>query len=313
MEDVLYLSICIPTYNRAEYLDRTIISIVTQPIFLQTNHIEIVISDNCSVDNTTEIVTKYIVKYGEKIKYYRNDTNIGEANVEAVLKLGNGVFLKLNNDTLNHFNNSLNLIIDFLKQNIKGKPELFFSNGLVKKNRKLNHTSINSFIRTTSFYSTWIACFGIWKDDIDKIENFNTIIKEKLISKVLFELIIKKQSIVIENSKIFKTDPPANKGGYNYYEVFVANYINILNYYYKKNYISKKVLFLEKVKLFIKFLIPWTLILQDRNNGIFFTTSNGFKIIWKQYKFHPILYIGILYYILKKIKKISISNFIKYR
>ena len=311
MEDILYLSICIPTYNRAEYLDRTISSIVTQTVFFQTGEVEIVISDNCSTDNTTEIVNKYIVQYGDKIKYYRNDTNIAEANVEAVLKLGNGIFLKLNNDTLNHLNNSLILILDFVKQNIKSKPELFFSNGLIKSNNELNHVSISSFISTTSFYSTWIACFGIWKQDINQIENFNTIISEKLIIYVLFDLIKKKKRIVFENSNIFKTDSPANKGGYNFYEVFAVNYINILKYYNNERQISDKVLFFEKAKLMIKFLIPWTLVLQDKDSGIAFTTNKGFKIIWNQYKFHPILYAGVLYYSIKRFQIYITSIFIK--
>lgn len=311
MEDILYLSICIPTYNRAEYLDRTINTIVSQTVFSQTREVEIIISDNCSTDNTTEIANKYIFQYGDKIKYYRNETNIAEANVESVLKLGNGIFLKLNNDTLNHLDNSLIHILCFVKQNINKKPELFFSNGLIKKNKKYNHKKIDSFINTTSFYSTWIACFGIWKEDIVKIENFNLIIKEKLITMVLFELIIKKQSILIENSKIFETDPPANKGGYNFYEVFVGNYINILKLYNKKNYISYKVLFLEKIKLMLKFIIPWTLIFQDKNHGISFTTINGAKITWNQYKFHPILYIGIVYFFARKFQKYFLSNFIK--
>jgi glycosyltransferase involved in cell wall biosynthesis len=57
------LSICIPTFNRAYILEKTLHSIVSQKIFQDTNEIEVIVSDNCSSDNTFEIVNKYIKKY----------------------------------------------------------------------------------------------------------------------------------------------------------------------------------------------------------------------------------------------------------
>lgn len=305
MDRIIYLSICIPTFNRADYLDTTLSSIVTQQVFFETEQVEIVISDNNSTDNTTKVVNKYILHYGDKVKYHRNKTNIAEANIEAVLKLGKGLFLKLNNDTLNHKNNSLILILDFVKKNMNNKPELFFSNGLIKRNKEL--IDLNSFINNISFHSTWIACFGVWKEDIIQINNFNSIVEDKLITRVLFELINKKKMIVFENSNIFKSNSPEDKGGYNFFEVFAGNYIDILHYYYNENNISSKVLFFEKAKLIMKFLIPWALVLHDRNSKYTFISNNGLKIIWDQYKFHPILYLGIFYYLFKKFKKIRIN------
>lgn len=42
---MVLLSICIPTYNRAKYLDITLNRITQEDIFLNTDKIEIVISD----------------------------------------------------------------------------------------------------------------------------------------------------------------------------------------------------------------------------------------------------------------------------
>ena len=56
------LSICIPTYNRAEILDKSLESITKQDIFQKTDEVEIIVSDNCSQDNTHNIVHKYIEK-----------------------------------------------------------------------------------------------------------------------------------------------------------------------------------------------------------------------------------------------------------
>lgn len=54
------LSICIPTYNRACYLWRTLNSITTQKGFLFTDFIEIIISDNCSDDATEEVCMEFV-------------------------------------------------------------------------------------------------------------------------------------------------------------------------------------------------------------------------------------------------------------
>jgi len=65
------VSIIIPTYNRAHFLRSSLESALAQDY----RNLEIIISDNASSDNTSEVITNYL---GDKrIKYFRNDTNIG--------------------------------------------------------------------------------------------------------------------------------------------------------------------------------------------------------------------------------------------
>lgn len=64
-------SIVIPTYNRAELLDKAIASALSQ----SGVEFEVVISDNCSQDHTKEIVAKY--RADPRVRYFRNDENIG--------------------------------------------------------------------------------------------------------------------------------------------------------------------------------------------------------------------------------------------
>lgn len=68
------ISVVIPTYNRATYLEQTINSVISQ----RNADFEIIISDNCSIDNTKEVVEKYL--HDSRIKYFRNETNIGMVN-----------------------------------------------------------------------------------------------------------------------------------------------------------------------------------------------------------------------------------------
>lgn len=92
MENLPLLSICIPTYNRKKYLKESLDSIINQEWFNE-EEIEIVISDNASIDNTTEFVKEYQNKY-KNIKYFRNDENIGaDRNIIKVLQLWNGKYV----------------------------------------------------------------------------------------------------------------------------------------------------------------------------------------------------------------------------
>lgn len=67
------LSLCIPTYNREQFLEECLESVVHQDGF---DEIEIVISDNASTDNTQKLILKYQEQY-KNIKYHKNAENIG--------------------------------------------------------------------------------------------------------------------------------------------------------------------------------------------------------------------------------------------
>lgn len=68
------LSLCIPTYNRADFLDYLLTHIARDCTF--DFPFEVVISDNASTDNTTEVVEKHR-SAGMDIRYYRQPENKG--------------------------------------------------------------------------------------------------------------------------------------------------------------------------------------------------------------------------------------------
>ena len=66
------LSVLIPTYNRAERLEKSLVSYTTEKI----QDVEFIVIDNNSLDHTKDLVEKYI-KYDNRIKYFKNPFNIG--------------------------------------------------------------------------------------------------------------------------------------------------------------------------------------------------------------------------------------------
>jgi glycosyltransferase involved in cell wall biosynthesis len=84
------LSICIPTYDRARFLEQTLERLASWT--LPFPH-EIVVSDNASTDNTTAVVERLLAQ-GLPIRYFRGDYNTGYlANLGSALRLGRGEHL----------------------------------------------------------------------------------------------------------------------------------------------------------------------------------------------------------------------------
>ena len=84
------VSIGIPVYNGARFLDEAIESFLNQTF----EDFELIISDNASTDATREIC-EYFVKRDERVRYYRNSKNLGAAkNYNLVFKLSTGEYIK---------------------------------------------------------------------------------------------------------------------------------------------------------------------------------------------------------------------------
>lgn len=67
------LSICIPTYNREKFLGELLESILAQA---NPSEVEIVVSDNASTDNTSQVIAKFQTRYS-KITYAVAPQNMG--------------------------------------------------------------------------------------------------------------------------------------------------------------------------------------------------------------------------------------------
>jgi abequosyltransferase len=89
---MIKLSICIPTFNRAQYLKECLDSVlISAREYL--SEIEIVISDNASTDNTRNVVEDF-ARQNSNIKYLRNlKTAEVNRNIYNTAKLGGGEYV----------------------------------------------------------------------------------------------------------------------------------------------------------------------------------------------------------------------------
>ena len=83
------VSIVITSYNRAHFIGKAITSALSQDY----PNLEVIISDNCSTDNSDEIIKQYISD--ERIKYFVNPSNIGMIQnfIKATHELAKGKYI----------------------------------------------------------------------------------------------------------------------------------------------------------------------------------------------------------------------------
>ena len=279
------LSICIPTYNRADLLEKTITSIVIQRRFKETDDVEVIISDNCSVDNTQLISKRFVDSFNSKIKYYRNEVNLYDSNFGMALSYGSGQFLKLNNDTLLHHDGSLDKMIEVIIENSLKKNVLFFLNKNLVIEDNLNCKNLDEFIEKISFWSGWIGGFGIWKIDFLAINDFNRYSHLKLPQLyVIIRLINSGKSVLVYNDQLYSSQVPVSKGGYDLLEIFLDNYFFILLEQVNSKKLSKNVFQLEKNKILLQFIRPWLVEIKLNSSKYHFTYNNQFCKIYSHYK-----------------------------
>jgi glycosyltransferase involved in cell wall biosynthesis len=81
------LSICIPTFNRSQKVFELVKDILEN---CRNNEIEVLVLDNCSTDNTENLLKSVIDK---RFRYYRNESQIiGPLNIIESLKYAKGKF-----------------------------------------------------------------------------------------------------------------------------------------------------------------------------------------------------------------------------
>lgn len=110
------LSLCIPTYNRSNYLDESLSVIANQ---LKKNQhlmdlVEVIVSDNASTDNTAEVVFRYMNEL-MNVKYFRNSVNIGcDENCIRSVSNSSGKYCWLLGDDDYIVNGGLAFVVAFL-------------------------------------------------------------------------------------------------------------------------------------------------------------------------------------------------------
>lgn len=217
------LSICIPIYNREEYLNKMLNSFLKEKeLFI--NDIHLFVSDNCSEDNLKVLCEQYI-KEGLSLEYHRNTSNLGmDGNFTTCFLNAKGKYMLLLGSDDVPLPGSLRLILDVLKNNDIGL--LHLSN---KKNREglTLYCTSDEIIKDIGYWITYISS-NVIRTNCIKGFDFSRYEGTLLTQVPLYiETIISNPQNGILGKKIFEKNNTINSG-YNPFKVFGVSFLDMM-------------------------------------------------------------------------------------
>lgn len=167
------VSIAIPSYNCGKFIKFTIDSLLNQTY----PNIEIVVSDNCSTDNTSNILSEFCRK-DSRVKFFRNDKNVGYTkNISNAIEKTNGKYIAIyhaddiysdkiiekqynvliNNPDINNVFTQLNFL-NSEKNIVKNKNYNFLYKFSLEKKGELLIGDLNSILPVFLEYGNFLPC-----------------------------------------------------------------------------------------------------------------------------------------------------------
>ena len=307
------LSISIPTWNRAKFLSVSLDSFLEQMKGINPEEVELFVSDNCSDDNTTEVVKSYIDK-GLPITYNKNEENIGASrNFLRCMQRASGKYILLlgDDDVLNP--GTLKFLLDILREKDYGLVHIHQFKDV--QNDLVEYDSLDDFYKQVSYWFTFVSGSIFRKDIVSKV------IPEPYINSRLLQLpyfimsaTLSKKNLLINRQLLTDGLDNSSNGGYNFYEVFVRNYLNIWRGFVDKGFVSEKCYKAIKKDVYVNFVHHYNyrlLIKHERvreDNGKCENGRNGFKI--NGYKKILLKYYGTCGYFYWSIIRLYLRTFI---
>jgi len=256
------LSICIPTFNRADRLRKSLESITGQPYFGESGRVEAVVSDNCSTDHTREVVAIFEQRYPGLVRYEPSAFNDEDRNYERVLRHGRGRFLKLHHDSFGIHDGLLAPLVRIIELLSVTQPVVFFVNEPPAEGQEglMKFDSMDGFLDEVSFKCTWIGGFSIWRDQLQQFNDFSRYFDKKLIqTDALMRLLAARRESVVIRDFMFPAFGSGRKGGYNIAEVFGANYLSILAEHVRDGNLSPAAFSRAKKHVLTDHILPFAL------------------------------------------------------
>lgn len=267
MEKKPQLSISIPTYNRSKYLGETLRQLHSELGGCENDDVEVIVSDNSSTDNT-ESVVRSLIENGLKIRYIRNNQNIGsDANIAQCFNLAKGKYVVILGDDDLFVDGGLSELLDELRDAEYGVAYLrsygfdydFRKEHPGKGGNHKVHDNPGSFLADIGPLMTLISGCVINKGLLPKV-NANDYCGGNLVQvHLVIQAALKAQHNFLINRYMIACKRN-NSGGYDFSKVFVENVGNILDYYTGKGLSRQDVLNIERK--FIVTYIPFYLMKQ---------------------------------------------------
>lgn len=216
-----FLSLCIPTYGKIEWIIPVIDSIYEQGV--DNNLFEVVITDNGGKPDLAEAVKRYTY---DNFHYYQTNSQGFTNQIDAFEKCS-GVFCKMLNHRSKMMPGSIEAILNIIRRYEDEKPILYFAEGHAKGGEFIECTDTNEFVQSLGYWTSWSSGTGAWQDDLKDIRHMPV---NKMFPHTLFLFALRQESkYIIWNGKYELMADDAGKGGYDLFRTFGVSFLDILN------------------------------------------------------------------------------------
>ena len=255
MSEKILLSICIPTYNRVGTLLESVNHIISDPEF--DAQVELIVSDNCSTDNTEKEILKISACYNN-VHYFKNSSNIKDENFYVALSHGSGLYLKILNDYLYFRPGQLKQMKTYISECIDGQKNLLFYSKLrfpYKSTIDVTFKNMDSFVRAINNKMTWIGNFGVWRHQFNELACDPEIFESQLAQMIwTLHLVSLRDTFVVNCSGFLSAEVPNKSVDYHFFNIHVINYYKIYYSYLKRGLISEKTIQYDKYRILSHFV-----------------------------------------------------------
>ena len=306
------LSICIPTYDRANLLGQALQAISHQwELDLseqQQLQIELIISDNHSPDETPQVIARLSSSFPSlPLISFRQPENIGAAaNVLHVAAMATGeyIYLLSDDDLLlpGALAGMLTLIGEYPQmpafclntRSFVHDPAL----GVTKPDFKVfSDQAIKDRSECLQFIGSRITFISLllFRRDHLSPSGYSHRTTSRIPHSYPFLDVLSRDGRMVATKQVFLAVRGNNTGGYSFYEVFVSHFADVMRYARSQGYSEKAVQAVLSQHL-IRFLAPFTAYF--KLHGTFGQLqpdfSDGVKRLLAEYGFHPLFIFGLL-------------------
>lgn len=291
------LSICIPTYNRAKALDGNL-EVLNKQISGKSLSLELMVSDNCSTDETSTVVNKYIEE-GMPINYIRNNVNLGmDGNFAQCYRKATGKYVLVLGDDDYLIDGMLEKLLNYLKSGDFGLIHLKTNSEAKSLDEQFTDSTL--FLQNISYWITFITSNVVNSKYIkgyDFEKNFGTYLT--IVPLYLNAAIEHKNNLLINERVFLDGIDSKTNGGYNFFEVFIVNYLTIWKDFQKRNKIPLSLYNYIKRDILKNFLIrnAYNLLIKKEENN--YNLQNSFSKFRKYYSSHGYFYYYSILYLIK--------------
>lgn len=282
------LSICIPIYNRLQYLERMLTRFIVDKELFEKD-IALYISDNCSTDDLRACCENY-QREGLNLSYHRNETNIGpDRNFETCFLHATGKYVWLLGSDDIPTEGTLRVILHYLKSGDYGLVHLSMKK---RTNEFTVFDSSDEMAIAVNYWFTFMSANIINKESLGLIDlsDYRKTFMLQVPAYVNACCVYKRNAILYLHDFFDVGSDAANNGGYNFFEVFVTNLYGIYMSFVQKGMLSKKT-FNKMIKIeyrdFLASVIVRCAFLGQKRN---YSIDGWWKRVRKYYMFKPYTY-----------------------